>query len=136
MAISCDPNDLAQAAACFNQGYDVPLLKAMRIRLLCAVLNGETMTCTPDALAELSVCFLQFPGMLDAIETYLICQVANNGGGGGSGCVTCTSTPPVDPPNVADCECSVKIGIGPWVGFYWVWDVGFTNAWVQVPGGP
>lgn len=136
MAISCDPNDLASAAACFNQGYGAPLLKAMRIRLLCAFLNSETMTCTPDALAELVSCFLALDaGTIDAIETYLVCQVAN-AGGGGSGCVTCSSTPPTDPPNEADCPCAITVGIGDWVGFYWVWDVGFTDTWVQVPGGP
>src|SRR5882724_11187171 len=133
MAVSCEPSDLAIAAACFNQGYGPVVLKAMRIRLLCAFLNSETMTCTPEALSELVGCFLSLDeGTLDAIETFLVCQVANNGGGGGSGCVTCSSSPPTTPPNVADCPCAITFGIGDWVGFYWVWDVGFTNAWVQV----
>jgi hypothetical protein len=86
MAIECDVASLAEAAKCFNSGYDALVLRAMRIVLLCGAINGDTMDCSPDALAELIPCFLnQEAGTLDAIETYLVCQLANGGGGGGGG---------------------------------------------------
>lgn len=120
-------------------GYGPLILKAIRIRLACAFLNSETVDCSVEALLADANCILSgmSQGQMDAVETSLFCQIANaGGGGGGSGCVTCVSEPPTDPPNVTECECSVRFGIGDWVGFYWVWDVGFTDTWVQVPGGP
>lgn len=44
------------------------------------------MTCTPAALADAAKCFVASlsAGQLDAIETYLSCQIANAGGGTGS----------------------------------------------------
>lgn len=105
MAISCDPNDLAIAAKCFNGGFGAPLLKAIRIRLLCGFLNGETMICDPNSLAIAATCYVEglSQGQLDAIETYLVCQVANGGGGGGGGgqLVPYTVAPPANPTNTA-----------------------------------
>lgn len=45
------------------------------------------MDCSPQALAIAAACFTQCLGaaQLDAIETYLSCQIANSGGGGGGG---------------------------------------------------
>lgn len=44
------------------------------------------MDCSPQALAISAACFAQCLGdsQLDAIETYLSCQIANGGGGGGA----------------------------------------------------
>lgn len=79
MAISCNPEDLAVAAECFNC-VSPRVLKAIRIRLLCAFLNDETMACDPKTLSEEAVKFfssMMSPGQLDAIEAYLLCQIAN-----------------------------------------------------------
>ncbi len=137
MAISCATSDLAAGANCF-MGYGPVILKAIQIRLACAFLNSEHVDCTVESLLADANCILSglSPGQMDAVFTSLMCQLANAGGGGGSGCVTCSSTPPVAPPNIADCPCAITFGIGDWVGFYWVWDNGFTDTWVQVPGGP
>ena len=59
----------------------------------------------------------------------------NDGGGGGGGTVLAfTSTVPTNTPGASDPK--IKIGIGDYVGYLWVWDDGFTNTWVQIPGGP
>lgn len=85
MAITCTPEALVNAACCF---YDLPwdVRKAIRIINYCAFLNGESMTCTPTALAYEARCFADClsSAQLDAIETYLSCQIANAGGGEGS----------------------------------------------------
>ncbi len=138
MAISCLTDDLANDARCW-MGYGPLVLKAIQIRLACAFLNNETVDCSVESLLVDSNCILSgmSQGQMEAVLTALFCQIANNGGGGGgSGCVSCVSTPPVAAPDVTECECSVRFGIGDWVGFYWVWDNGFTDTWVQYPGGP
>lgn len=45
------------------------------------------MTCTPEALAAAARAFVGSlsAAQLDAIETFLSCQIANSGGGGGGG---------------------------------------------------
>ena len=84
MAITCTPENLADVASCWNY---LPWRTRQAIRIInwCAFLNGTTMTCTPEALANEARCFVASlsAGQLDAIETYLSCQIANAGGGGG-----------------------------------------------------
>jgi len=44
------------------------------------------VTCTTSNLSELAACFSCLsPQELQAIQTYLLCQLANDGGGGGGG---------------------------------------------------
>ena len=78
MAISCDPNDLAIAATCF---MDIPAktLQAIRIMNFCAFINGDTADCDPNALATAATCFAEGldTGQMNAIETYLSCQIGN-----------------------------------------------------------
>ena len=103
MAVSCDPNDLASAAKCFLQGYDRVVLQAMRISLWCAFLNSDSVDCSPESLLEAAKCYLaeMSPEQLDAVETYLACQIATSGGGGGGGTIQVfqdhTGSPPGDP---------------------------------------
>lgn len=123
MTISCLPNDLAVAAKCFNGGFGTTLLKAIRIRLLCGFLNGETMTCDPNTLAIAATCFAEglSQGQLDAIETYLVCQVANSGGGGGGGSVTSgTGAPSSTPTGSAIYYDNLTGIIYQWNGSAWV----------------
>ncbi len=138
MAISCLPDNLSELANCF-MGYGPVILKAIRIRLYCALLNSETMDCSIESLLAEANCILSSmaPGQMDAVETYLLCLAANNGGGGGgSPCLDFAISPPVAPPDPAKCGAALTIGYGDWIGFFWVWDNGFTDTWVQVPGGP
>lgn len=79
MATVCTPTALSSAATCYK-GYDIPLLKAMQIVLLCHKLNGETMVdCDPDALAEEANCYLASMSVADmeAAIVYLLCQLVN-----------------------------------------------------------
>lgn len=85
MPVTCTAASLASAAKCYEHlSWDIR--KAIRILNYCAFLNGTTMTCTPQALAVLAACFKSSlsTNQLDAIETYLSCQIANSGGGSGS----------------------------------------------------
>lgn len=78
MATVCTPTALSSAATCFK-GYGTPLLKAMQIALLCAKLNGETMDCDPDTLADEAKCYLASMSEADmeAVIVYLLCQLVN-----------------------------------------------------------
>lgn len=132
MSVSCVPNDLAANAACLTALNSEQLL-AVQVSLLCSIAN---MDCDPQTLASDAACLTAIdPFTLQAISVFLLCSIANTGGSG-SGCVTCSSTVPVAPPNTDDCPCAITFGIGDLVGFYWVWDNGFTNTWVKFPGGP
>lgn len=56
----------------------------MRIRLLCALINGETVECDVDTLVEDAKCYACLSAQQRAaIETYLVCQVAGGGAVGG-----------------------------------------------------
>lgn len=84
MAITCTPESLVNAACCFvDMGWTTR--QAIRILNWCALLNGDTMNCSPQELANAARCFQAClsASQLDAVETYLSCQIANNGGGGG-----------------------------------------------------
>lgn len=75
--ISCDPNELMQAAACFNKcipqgaqgGVDIYLLQQ---------LAGNTMT--PDQLLEQAKCLNKCipPGEAPGVIIYLLCQILNS----------------------------------------------------------
>lgn len=86
MAVECTPESLINAACCFvDMGWSTR--QAIRILNYCAFLNGTTMNCSPQSLANAARCFQSCltAGQLDAVETYLSCQIANSGGGGGGG---------------------------------------------------
>lgn len=118
MAVTCDPNTLAVAAKCFN-GYSPLVLRAIRLRLLCAMLNGESMTCDPNTLAVAAKCFIPVDaGTLEAVETYLLCQVAAGGGGGvSSGHGVPTSTPASSAALYYDLDTGI---LYQWTGAAWV----------------
>lgn len=83
----CTPESLADDAKCF---VCIPpkVLQAIRIYLLCTTIDGEIVSCNPETLAAAAVEFLPSsvsPAMLNAIETYLVCQLNQSGGGGGGG---------------------------------------------------
>jgi hypothetical protein len=132
--ISCLPNDLANNAKALY-GMQPQHLLASEVALLCSIAG---VNCDPNTLSNLAKClFCIDPNRLLAIAVMLLCDLVNNGGGGGgSPCLDFSTSPPVAPPDPTKCTAAIVVGYGDWVGFFWVWDDGFTNAWVQVPGGP
>lgn len=125
MAVTCTSESLANASVCQFACIPPGILGAIKIRLLCAILNGETMACDATTLIEAAKCLeCQIPpGMLGAIEVYLLCQIANSGtgGGGGSSGVTCGVVDPVAAPTGA---CGVYYrtdnkGVWVWTGAAW-----------------
>ncbi len=102
---------------------------------LCLIANGEQMACDFDTImAESACCDNDSEFTLLRKMAAAVCVLVESGGGGG-GVPDCrTSTVPVAPPAAG--ECPVKFGIGDLAGFYFVFDGGFTNVWVQFPGGP
>ncbi len=77
--MACDPAELLEASKCFLCKYDaVPgLYQAVKIRLLCALRDGETLECDPDVLAKEAACIFACipPGARDAIEIKLLCDI-------------------------------------------------------------
>lgn len=73
MPISCDTEDLAQAAKCYCFGEKQQL--AVQTYLLTQIAQS---TATPDELAEAAKCFecMSIKEML-AIQNYLLCQIVN-----------------------------------------------------------
>ncbi len=129
--------DLMVEASCFNC-VTPGMWTIIELALLARIADGNSVSAdVATLLAEGSCMACQAPGQQQLLILALLKLIQEaGGGGGGSGCVTCSSTPPVAPPNIADCPCAITFGIGDWVGFYWVWDNGFTDTWVQIPGGP
>ena len=75
--MACDPNELLEAAKCFQCKYDSMgvLYQAVKIRLLCAIRDGEDLPCDPDTLAQEASCILHCmpTGAMDAVEISLLC---------------------------------------------------------------
>jgi hypothetical protein len=77
--MACDAAQLLEASKCFSCKYDAlpGLYQAVKIRLLCAIRDGETLECDPDVLAQEARCiFACVPrGAMDAIEITLLCAI-------------------------------------------------------------
>lgn len=78
MAISCDPNDLMQASACYKciaPGMQPEVI----IYLLAQLLNATNGASTdPQVLMQEAQCMRCIPaGMQEEVMTYLLCQLAN-----------------------------------------------------------
>lgn len=86
MATLCDGQSLASASKCLVETFSRVELKAIRIVLLCNLINGTSMECDAQTLATASKCILEQMsyGDMEAAETYLVFQL-NSSGGGGSG---------------------------------------------------
>ena len=76
MAISCTAEDLAVAAKCW---LPVParIRKAVRILNFCQKINGTTRSCDIQTQITNATCYAASysDDQLDAIETYLTCQL-------------------------------------------------------------
>jgi hypothetical protein len=118
--MSCDPAQLAANAQCLFCAFNGPELKAIAIRLLCAIRDGETMACDSASLADAAKCIeCGVPqGMLDAVIVSILCQIASNTSIiAGQGAVLCQNGPPTVTPTV---PCSVDYNTA--TGTIWVWD--------------
>jgi hypothetical protein len=105
------------------------MAKYIKLALLCAIANGTTMDCSSQNLVNQANCLMcQIPsGMVDAIEIYLLCQIASSGGGGGGGGgagVTCGAVDPVAAPS-GTCGLYYRTDNGG----VWIWT---GAAWLQV----
>lgn len=105
-------------------------LAAIRVYILQAYLNGETVPTTAQALVDAAKCYIACipTGLLGALEVYLLTQLANGGGGGGggSGAVTYGVSDPVAAPSDPNSGAIYYI---PLQGKLWAWDVD-TQAWI------
>lgn len=73
MAISCDPNDLVQAAACFRCLPPGAQMDVMTY-LLAQIAGGST---DPNTLMQQAACMKCIPkGMQLEVQTSLLCQIA------------------------------------------------------------
>jgi hypothetical protein len=77
MAISCDPNDLAEASKCFDC---IP--KNIQNSVIIYLLNViSELNLTPEQLVENSKCYDCIPKNIQpAVQTYLLCQISNAAG--------------------------------------------------------
>lgn len=75
MAISCEPSDLAEAAACF-ECIDANLRPSIELYLLRSIAGLEDQT--PQDLAEAAKCFACLdPKRAKEIAVYLLCEIVN-----------------------------------------------------------
>lgn len=74
MAVSCEPRDLAAAAACFC--YDPVTAEKVKIYLL-VVAAGLTDK-TPAELAELAKGYTYDANTAKKVQTYLLCTIASS----------------------------------------------------------
>ena len=72
--ISCDPNDLMEAAKCFSC---VPrgMQPAVQTYLLAVIAGGSL---DPNVLMEQAKCFRCADGMHEDIQSFLLCQIVNS----------------------------------------------------------
>jgi hypothetical protein len=83
MAVECGAVALADAAKCLSC-LSPQIQGAIQIRLLCALINGETMTCSATTLVAeaTSSMYANLPTPIQqAIITHLLCQLASGAAG-------------------------------------------------------
>jgi len=110
------------------------MARYVKLALLCAIANGTTMDCSAQNLVTQAQCFENCisSGMADAIEIYLLCQIAANGtggGGGGTGSVLCAAA--ADPVAAPSGTCGIYYRLDN--GKVWIWNSG-AAAWNQILG--
>lgn len=99
-------------------------LQAIRVYILNAIANGETVPTAAQDLITAAKCYIACipEGALGAIEVYLLTQIANGGGGAGGSGITCSELDPVAAPTGS---CGMHINIVDetlwfWNGTTWV----------------
>lgn len=76
MAVSTDPNDLMQAAACFDKCIPPGMQRSVQTYLLAVIAGGSL---DPNTLMQQADCFDKCipKGMLEPIMAMLICNIVN-----------------------------------------------------------
>lgn len=126
--MACEPQTLVTSTPCQFSCLSGKMLSAIRIRLLCAIIDGQTMACDAQTLVDAAKCIENCvpAGMMASVEIYLLCQIANNGisGGSSSSGVTCGISNPVAAPS-GSCGLFYRTDNGA----VWVWT---GAAWLQI----
>lgn len=95
-------------------------LDAIKVYILQAIVNGETVPTNAQELLEAAKCYVAClpAGVLGAIQIYLLTQIANGGGGGGGASIVCLdgSDAPVDAP---ESTCAIAYNEA---GQVWTWN--------------
>ncbi len=130
MAITCDSTTLVNGAYCNFCNLSGSMLYAIKLRLLCAIANGDmSIACDSASLVEAAKCYeCQIPyGMMPAIEIYLLCFIAQNGtGAGGGGGITCGTVDPVAAPT-GTCAIYYRKDTAK----FWYWDGAAWQVFIQ-----
>jgi hypothetical protein len=75
MAVSCDPNDLMRAAACFDKCIPPGMQSAVQTYLLAVIAGGSL---DPQVLMDAAKCFKCIPpGELAGVQAMLLCNILN-----------------------------------------------------------
>jgi len=78
--MACEPQNLVTAASCQFSCLSGKMLAAIRIRLLCAIIDGQPMACDAQTLVDAAKCIENCvpTGMMTAVEISLLCQVSSS----------------------------------------------------------
>lgn len=74
MSVSCEPNDLAEAAKCFSNCMSTETMLAIQTYLLAVIAGGST---DPQVLAQQAAQFQALRGRQLEVQSYLLCQIVN-----------------------------------------------------------
>lgn len=98
--MACEPSTLLNGTECFLC-LTPDMIQAIRIRLLCAIRDHETMSCDPQTLVSEANCILScmLPHQMKAAEILLLCNLAS--ASSSSGAVLCGHGAPVADPGVS-----------------------------------
>lgn len=67
-----------EQAKCYECAVTGDLNAAVEIVLLCAIRDGESLTCDAQELVTQTSCIRCIPqGMMEAVKTALLCDIAN-----------------------------------------------------------
>lgn len=73
MALSCNPNDIAEASKCYC--YDKETSQRVIIYLLAVIAQLDATT--PSELAALARCYCYNDKTAKQVQNYLLCQIAD-----------------------------------------------------------
>lgn len=122
--MSCDPNALLSASACWTC-LPMGQLQIIRVQLLADILKAVKPVAAVDfqSLLSQAACFTCLsPGQLQIIEVQLLCEILQAGGASGTNaCLIAQRGPPVG-------TCGFPFGIwydpdpnSPTAGNFWFW---------------
>lgn len=103
------------------------VLQAIRVYILQAIVNGETVVTSAQDLLTAAKCYIACipEGVLAAIEVYLLTQIANGGAGSGGGVLNGIIDPVAAPSGDAALYYNTNTGT------LWAWNP-TTVAWNQL----